>query len=63
MDNVPSIVNFDQNMEFCRFPTIEKVNGTVFTLSRDSSSGPDGFTSIFYQEYCDIVGEDIFNML
>ncbi|XP_075101879.1 uncharacterized protein LOC142177304 [Nicotiana tabacum] len=53
----------DQNMELCKFSTIEKVKGAVFALGGDSSSGPDGFTGMFYQEYWDIVGEDIFKLL
>lgn len=50
-------------MKLCIFPTIEEVKEVIFALSGESDSGPNGFTSIFYQECWDIVGDDIFNML
>nr|XP_016471965.1 PREDICTED: uncharacterized protein LOC107794026 [Nicotiana tabacum] len=63
LNNVPTMVTMEQNMELCRFPTIKEVNGAVFALGGESASGPDGFTGLFYQSCWDIVGEDIFNML
>nr|XP_016450038.1 PREDICTED: uncharacterized protein LOC107774897 [Nicotiana tabacum] len=44
LNNVPSMVSCDQNIELCRIPTIEEVKAAVFALSDESSSGPDGFT-------------------
>lgn len=57
------MVTFDHNIELCRFPTIEEVKKAIFALSGDNASSPNGFTDIFYQEYSDIIGEDILNML
>ncbi|XP_075107109.1 uncharacterized protein LOC142180086 [Nicotiana tabacum] len=49
LNNVPSMVTMDQNLELSRLPTIEEeVRAAVFELSGESASGPDGFTSLFY---------------
>ncbi|XP_070055358.1 uncharacterized protein [Nicotiana tomentosiformis] len=63
LNNVPSMVSCNQNIELCRIPTIEKVKAAVFALSGESASGLDGFTGIFVQECWDIIGEDIHAML
>ncbi|XP_075101596.1 uncharacterized protein LOC142177036 [Nicotiana tabacum] len=49
LNNVPSMVTMDQNLELSRLPTIEEVRAAVFELSGESASGPDGFTGLFYQ--------------
>lgn len=50
LQNMPSMVTLEQNLELCRMSTIEEVKGDVFSLNGDSASGHDGFTRIFYQE-------------
>nr|XP_016433987.1 PREDICTED: uncharacterized protein LOC107760452 [Nicotiana tabacum] len=44
------MVTGEQNLELCRFPTLEEFKDAVFKLSGDSASGHDGFTGLFYQE-------------
>ncbi|XP_070034673.1 uncharacterized protein [Nicotiana tomentosiformis] len=63
LNNVPSMVSCDQNIELYRIPTIEEVKAAVFALSGETASGPDSFTCIFFQECWDIIGEDIHEML
>ncbi|XP_075091457.1 uncharacterized protein LOC142171669 [Nicotiana tabacum] len=63
INNVPSMVTIDQNLELSRFPTIEEVRAAVFELSGESASGPDGFTGLFYQTCWDVIGADIHNMI
>ncbi|XP_070056929.1 uncharacterized protein [Nicotiana tomentosiformis] len=46
LKNVPSMVTMDQNLELSRLPTIKEVRATVFELSGESASGPDGFTGL-----------------
>ncbi|XP_075091900.1 uncharacterized protein LOC142172042 [Nicotiana tabacum] len=46
-----------------QLPTIEEVRAAVFELSRESASGPDGFTGLFYQTCWDVIGVDIHNMV
>ncbi|XP_070050003.1 uncharacterized protein [Nicotiana tomentosiformis] len=59
LNNVPSMVTMDQNLELSRLPTIEEVRAAVFELSGENASGPDGFTGLFYQTCWDIIGVDI----
>ncbi|XP_075095163.1 uncharacterized protein LOC142173465 [Nicotiana tabacum] len=63
LNNVPSMVTMDQNLELRRFPTIEEVRTTIFELSGESASGPDGLTGLFYQTCWDVIGADIHNMV
>ncbi|XP_075103681.1 uncharacterized protein LOC142178249 [Nicotiana tabacum] len=49
LNNVPSMVNMDQNLELRRLQTIEEVRAAVFEISGESASGPDRFTGLFYQ--------------
>ncbi|XP_075091576.1 uncharacterized protein LOC142171774 [Nicotiana tabacum] len=62
LDNVPSMVTVEQNMELCRYLTLEEIKGAIFELSGDSVSGPDGFTGKFYQDCWEIIGFDIHNI-
>ncbi|XP_070031692.1 uncharacterized protein [Nicotiana tomentosiformis] len=62
LNNVPSMVTMDQNLELNRLPTIEEVRAAIFELSEESASGPDGFTGLFYQTCWDVIGVDIHNM-
>ncbi|XP_075103639.1 uncharacterized protein LOC142178213 [Nicotiana tabacum] len=41
LNNVPSMVTMDQNLELSRLPTIQEVKAAVFELSGESASGPD----------------------
>nr|XP_016492705.1 PREDICTED: uncharacterized protein LOC107812184 [Nicotiana tabacum] len=63
LGNVPSMVIVEQNMELCRYPTLEEIKGTVFELSGDSVRGPDGYTGTFYQDCWEIIGYNIHNMV
>ncbi|XP_070008384.1 uncharacterized protein [Nicotiana sylvestris] len=53
-----------KNLELSMLPTVEEVRTVlVFELSGESASGPDGFTSLFYQTCWDVIGADIHNMV
>ncbi|KAH6767718.1 hypothetical protein C2S52_018701 [Perilla frutescens var. hirtella] len=43
----------------CRNPDIDEIRSAVFGISGDSVSGPDGFTSLFFQHCWDIVSSDV----
>ncbi|XP_060178276.1 uncharacterized protein LOC132608235 [Lycium barbarum] len=45
---------------FCSYPTKEEVKKAVSELNGDSSSGPDGFAGVFYQQCWDILGDDVY---
>lgn len=63
LNNVPTMVTREQNIELCRLPTREEVKAVVFALSSESASGPDGFSGLSFQACWDIVGEDIHRLL
>lgn len=42
---------------------MDEVRKVVFELNMNSASGPDGFTSVFYQCCWVIIGEDITRMV
>ncbi|XP_019242127.1 PREDICTED: uncharacterized protein LOC109222200 [Nicotiana attenuata] len=63
LNNVPSMVTMDQNLELSRMPTNEEVRAAVFELAGESASGPNGFTGLFYQTCWDVIGADIHNMV
>nr|XP_009610783.1 uncharacterized protein LOC104104414 [Nicotiana tomentosiformis] len=46
LNNVPTMVSAEQNIELCTTPTREEVKATIFALSGESASGPDGFTDL-----------------
>lgn len=47
----------------CVFSTLEEVKATVYELSGDNASGPDRFTTLFYQECWEVICYDIHNMV
>ncbi|XP_075101861.1 uncharacterized protein LOC142177287 [Nicotiana tabacum] len=63
LNNIPSMVTMEQNLELSRLPTIKEVRAIVFELSGESASGLDGFTGLFYQTCWDVIGADIHNMV
>lgn len=42
-------------------PTIEEVKNVVFSMNGNGAPGPDGFGGYFFQEFWDIVAQDVFN--
>nr|XP_027103110.1 uncharacterized protein LOC113724399 [Coffea arabica] len=59
LSRIPTILSEDDNLDLERLPTAEEVRGAVFSLDRDSCSGPDGFPGSFYQACWDIIGGDL----
>ncbi|XP_070002553.1 uncharacterized protein LOC142165956 [Nicotiana tabacum] len=57
LNNVPTMVTREQNLEFCRLPTMEEVKAIVFALSSESASGPDGYSE---NQYGFVKGRSIF---
>ncbi|KAH0693413.1 hypothetical protein KY285_020510 [Solanum tuberosum] len=60
---IPRLITDEQNEEMNKIPSIEKVKHVLFALNGDSTSGPDGFSRMFYQSYWEIVGEDVTRMI
>lgn len=41
---------------------MDKIRKAVFTLAKNKAPGPDGFLILFYQEFWDIINEDLVNI-
>ncbi|XP_042006110.1 uncharacterized protein LOC121754885 [Salvia splendens] len=56
LHNLPDSVD---RQGLCVVPDSDEVRAAVFGISGDSASGPDGFSSLFFQHCWDIVGADV----
>ncbi|XP_060216574.1 uncharacterized protein LOC132644046 [Lycium barbarum] len=63
LDHVPVLIDEGMNEQLRKVPTMEEVKAAVFNLSGSSACGPDGFSGIFYQNYWDIVGKDVYSLV
>ncbi|XP_060177773.1 uncharacterized protein LOC132607707 [Lycium barbarum] len=63
LDHLPRMISKDQNSRIIEMPNEEEIKTIVFSLNRESSGGPDGFTGLFYQTCWSIIGGDITNMV
>lgn len=50
LNELPPVVNEDQNDEFNRIPEIQEVKKVVMGLSRNSTGGPDSMTRAFFRK-------------
>nr|XP_027096084.1 uncharacterized protein LOC113715980 [Coffea arabica] len=55
---LPSITAAD-NMMFQQLPSLQEVKEVVFSMSKDSAPGPDGFGAGFYQECWSIIHREL----
>ena len=53
----------EENKRLCEMPGEEEIKKVVFELNAESSSGPDGFISCFYQKCWSIVGLDVIKVV
>ena len=58
-DCIPNLVSEQSNTILTALPSNSEIHNAVFSLSRDSSPGPDGFGAYFYQIYWDIIKKDM----
>lgn len=49
MEHVLNLVSHEDDMRLCTCPTLEEAKKVVSAFSGGTASGPDGFSSIFYQ--------------
>lgn len=62
IQNIPSLITPEQN-EFLIKNPIEEAKAAVFGLNGDNTSGPGGFSGLFYQSCWDIIGKDVTRMV
>lgn len=63
VDHVTWMIIDEQNEILQAESTMEEVKVAVFGLNWDSVSGPEGFTSHYYQSCFDIIGNNMLNMV
>lgn len=56
---VPGMISEAQNSDIKEMPTYEEVKKVIFSFNRESAGKSDGFTSLVYQTYWEIIGQDI----
>lgn len=55
-------VSLEDNIMLTNLPSREEVKNTVFSMNANGAPGPDGFGGFFFQNYWDIIGNDVFNV-
>ncbi|KAK4384648.1 hypothetical protein Sango_3039900 [Sesamum angolense] len=56
---VPNLLSEEDLQHLSSIPKLEEVKAVVFDMCPDSTAGPDGFTSHFYQSCWDIIAKDL----
>ncbi|XP_070017747.1 uncharacterized protein [Nicotiana sylvestris] len=63
MNCIPRLISDDDNIMLLAEPSQEEVRNAIFFINPNSSAGPDGFNSLFFQKTWDIIGDDMVNMV
>jgi hypothetical protein len=56
---LPPIITKEENALLCSIPTEEEILDALASLGSTKAPGPDGFTTLFFKKYWDIVREDV----
>ncbi|KAL2242475.1 UNVERIFIED_CONTAM: hypothetical protein Sindi_0365500 [Sesamum indicum] len=56
---IPQLLSEEDIQHLSCAPTLEEIKAVVFDMCPNSTAGPDGFTSHFYQNCWDIIAEDL----
>lgn len=54
-------ISKEDNDKLCEKPTKEEVHDTIMKMSFTSAPGPNSYTGQFYQQFWDIVGNDVYD--
>lgn len=57
------MVTTEDNSTLVQYHNMEEVKHTIFSLKRSSSYNLDGFSSLFYQHYWEIVKQDVYRIV
>lgn len=58
-DIISPVVSEEENTALCRAPSEMEVRDAILSIPRNSSPGPDGFGSVFFQDCWNIVKEEV----
>lgn len=59
LSNFQAYVTSDINATICETPNLKELKEVVFSLNKEASAGPDGFTAQFYHTYWDFIKFDL----
>ncbi|XP_026416712.1 uncharacterized protein LOC113312175 [Papaver somniferum] len=62
-NDIPIVVNEDENSLLEAIPKADEIREAVFELNPDSAPGPDGFAGWSYREVWEIIGKDFINAI
>lgn len=63
LNNIPRLVTDTDNDNLTVNPSMEELRDVVFSMSSNSSPGPDGFSGKFYHFCWDIIKDDLLLMI
>ena len=52
-------ISKEENRELCRIPSREEIRKVVLGMKSLKAPSPDGFPTLFYKHYWDIVGDQV----
>lgn len=53
-------ITLENNLSLIALPNKAEVREAIFAINPDKAPGPDGFSAGFYQQFWDIVGDDVY---
>ncbi|XP_060198172.1 uncharacterized protein LOC132627088 [Lycium barbarum] len=59
LDCIPEIITAQNNDMLTRLPNEEEIKQAVFSMSKESSTGPDGYNGMFFQSCWTIIKADL----
>jgi hypothetical protein len=59
--NMKQLEEGDRNLLTSPF-SLEEIRDVVFALKHNSAPGPDGFPSEFFEEFWEVIKNDLFNL-
>ncbi|XP_010474601.1 PREDICTED: uncharacterized protein LOC104754160 [Camelina sativa] len=63
MSEIIPLISREMNEYLLTEVTVEEVKRAVFDINPNKCPGPDGMTGFFFQQFWDVIGEDIVNMV
>lgn len=62
-DSIPNLITEDVNNLLTRLPTASEIHQVVLAMNKEGAPSPDGFGAVFFQNYWDIVKNDVINAI
>ncbi|XP_070017642.1 uncharacterized protein [Nicotiana sylvestris] len=63
LDCVIKIVTDQDNEKLIETPTVNEIKDTLFSMNHDCAPGPDGVSSLFFQDSWDVIATDLINLV